>query len=357
MKTLFLTIIILCFTLSAKTQIQIFKGTLKDAFEKAKTEDKNILIMISATWCGPCQSTAKNILPLEEVGKYVNKRYIFMHCETNIADPDSLVSTYKIDGYPSFLFLDEHGKELAQSGGGYNKGEGFIAMLKNALQIPHIELRCQYEKEPEKFADEYLIYLHHKKDFQRVQEVFEQLFQRMSYPQFYTRYFHFIESLPLQHKITMHMLDHKNDLIDLFGKTFYSKKIKNCSLREAVEIFTEKNMTYQHERFRQYQILSEQHTELGNTIPSFMKTHWKEIEEQDLTSLLAKFSQTMKTYNFSEKKEILYFLYQVACNIDFSQYKQSLLELAQKLDLSVRDKSLSLYHELENAENQVKYKF
>lgn len=50
MKKLFLVATFLVCTIAAMAQVNFFKGTLKEAIEKAKNENKTVIVLASATW-------------------------------------------------------------------------------------------------------------------------------------------------------------------------------------------------------------------------------------------------------------------------------------------------------------------
>ena len=53
------------------------EGTLfKEAVQKATATKKLIFLDCYTSWCGPCKKMAKDIFPLEEVGKFMNPAYV-----------------------------------------------------------------------------------------------------------------------------------------------------------------------------------------------------------------------------------------------------------------------------------------
>lgn len=115
---------------SAMAQIQFESGSLKEALAKAKTENKLVMAIGSATWCGPCQAMAKNVYPLPEVGEYMNQNFVSMKYELDKADPDKIKETYGLSAYPTYFFLDGDGVEVARMVGGARDAAGFMERVK-----------------------------------------------------------------------------------------------------------------------------------------------------------------------------------------------------------------------------------
>jgi thiol:disulfide interchange protein len=97
--------------------IQFFKGTFKEALEKAQAEDKPIFLDIYATWCGPCKMLKKKTFSTKEVGDYYNANFINIAVDGETAEGRELVQKYNIQGYPTLLILDKRGKQLTNQVG------------------------------------------------------------------------------------------------------------------------------------------------------------------------------------------------------------------------------------------------
>ena len=50
--------------------------TLEQASAKAKAENKLIFLDCFTSWCGPCKKMARDVFPQEQVGAYMNPRFV-----------------------------------------------------------------------------------------------------------------------------------------------------------------------------------------------------------------------------------------------------------------------------------------
>ena len=110
MKKLFtLTAILLCNIMLFAQGINFQNLTYKEALEKAKTENKLVFIDCYTTWCGPCQTMAKNIFPQEKVGDYFNPRFISVKYDMEKGEGVELAKQFGLQAYPTFLIINPDG--------------------------------------------------------------------------------------------------------------------------------------------------------------------------------------------------------------------------------------------------------
>jgi len=122
-----------CAPKNDKDGIQFFEGTLQDALNKAKTEQKPIFIDIYATWCGPCKLLKRKTFTNKEVGSYFNTNYISLSLDGEKGDGAILANKYRIPGYPTLIVLNKNG-ELVNMETGYLDANDLLAFGKQAFQ-------------------------------------------------------------------------------------------------------------------------------------------------------------------------------------------------------------------------------
>ncbi|MDI1313527.1 thioredoxin family protein [Prosthecobacter sp.] len=79
------------------------------ALKEAKENGKPVILVFSASWCGPCQSMKKDVYPSSVVQPLQDKfnwAYLDIDDETN----GKLAKTYQVESIPSLFFLDADGK-------------------------------------------------------------------------------------------------------------------------------------------------------------------------------------------------------------------------------------------------------
>ena len=87
--------------------------TLEKAKAEAKSSKKLIFIDVYTTWCGPCKEMAKTTFTRDEVGEVFNKKFVNLKIDAeNDADGEFVSTNFKVNAYPTLLFLDEDGKLL-----------------------------------------------------------------------------------------------------------------------------------------------------------------------------------------------------------------------------------------------------
>lgn len=163
------TLLLLCFLVNnAKAEGIRFDKTLswKALREKAKKENKYILMDCQTTWCGWCKKMEKDVFEDEKVGKFFNANFIPVSVQFDqVPDKDNdyikswyvdakqINKDYPITGYPTCLIFSPDGK-LVHRLVGYLAVDKFLEAGQKALQPDgqYFTLLKQYEagkKSPE----------------------------------------------------------------------------------------------------------------------------------------------------------------------------------------------------------------
>lgn len=107
--------------------------TFSEIKTKAKQENKNIFIDVTASWCGPCKMMEKDIFTQSKVAEYYNEKFLSISIQTDktshdedeikkwYEDATKIKEIYDVRQFPTFLFLNPDGKLIHRSFGYQNK--------------------------------------------------------------------------------------------------------------------------------------------------------------------------------------------------------------------------------------------
>lgn len=132
-KITFVVVLALCSQIAlAQDGIQfVHDKSWKEVLAMAKATDKLVFLDAYTTWCGPCKKMSKDIFPQEEVGNYYNEHFVNVKMDMEKGEGLQVAETYKIQAYPTLLFIDGDG-DLVHRKAGYMDAEEFIDFAKEA---------------------------------------------------------------------------------------------------------------------------------------------------------------------------------------------------------------------------------
>ena len=113
------------------SSIKFYEGTWASALEKAKAQNKPIFLDASTSWCGWCKKLKATTFTDKTVADYFNKNYINIEIDAEHGEGLQLAQKYRINNYPTLVFIDKNEKVLMFS-------EGFLQptdLLNIAKQV------------------------------------------------------------------------------------------------------------------------------------------------------------------------------------------------------------------------------
>jgi len=131
-KIIILITILISSSYSFSQGIVFFDGSFDKAKELAKTQNKIIFIDCYTSWCGPCKWMAKNVFTDSVVGAFYNANFINYKLDMEKGEGKIAKKDYKINGYPTLLYINGDGEIEHRSLGGSDTAE-FIKIGKKAL--------------------------------------------------------------------------------------------------------------------------------------------------------------------------------------------------------------------------------
>lgn len=112
---------------------------------KAKQENKYIFLDVFATWCGPCKLMDKEVYSNDTLGDYYNQRFISVKVQMDqtaadgeqvkswYKDAEAIGKQYRVEAYPSFIFLDPQGT-IVEKQSGFKPAKEMLVLAQTALQ-------------------------------------------------------------------------------------------------------------------------------------------------------------------------------------------------------------------------------
>ncbi len=83
--------------------------SLEDSIAKAKSEDKMIIVDVSAIWCSTCRKLDKTVFADPHVRKVINEKFAFTRLEYESKEGTEFLKKHKTRGFPSLFLLDSDG--------------------------------------------------------------------------------------------------------------------------------------------------------------------------------------------------------------------------------------------------------
>lgn len=146
MKKIVLILLMSIGVFSAMGQTNFRHITYKEALEAAKAENKLVFLDFYTVWCGPCKNMLANIFPLKNVGDYFNEKFVSVKIDAEKGEGPQLTKLYKVIAYPTFVVIDADEKVVTTILGGAPDGDKFIAL---------VDRRIDPERRPERLQERY----------------------------------------------------------------------------------------------------------------------------------------------------------------------------------------------------------
>lgn len=141
--------------------INFLQIPLREAFVKAKEENKQIFIDCYIKTCVPCKYLMKNEFPKKECGDFFNDRYICLSMDMDEGDGPAVRKNYEVGIYPTFLVINPNGTLFCKEEGAkcLSLKISFVEQMKRALDKATWNKQYHDGRRDTTFVKEYIAYL------------------------------------------------------------------------------------------------------------------------------------------------------------------------------------------------------
>jgi tetratricopeptide (TPR) repeat protein len=161
-KSLIIFALLLIFG-SSRAQINFYNGSLSEVMQKAKSENKVLMVDVLTEWCKWCVELDNKVYANPTVYEFANANQLNYKIDAENGEGIDFAKKYKVMGYPTILFLDGNGNEIDRIFGyypakdfyemmvDYNKGVNTFSSLKAILEKDPNDIPANL-----KIADKYM---------------------------------------------------------------------------------------------------------------------------------------------------------------------------------------------------------
>jgi len=96
------------------TRVHFQKGNWQSVLDSARIQKKSILVHCTADWCLPCKQMQRYTYSDSFLAAYLKKNYIVYEWQAENFDHIELNQRYKVERYPTILFITASGNEMSR---------------------------------------------------------------------------------------------------------------------------------------------------------------------------------------------------------------------------------------------------
>lgn len=119
-------------TTSKKGVDFVSSKTLTDVLENAQASGKIVFLDMYTTWCAPCKIMDEEVFTDPTVEALLDEKMVSYKVDAEKGNGPDLTVIYNVQVYPTLIFLDDKGRELARSDGALGTTD-FLALAQQAL--------------------------------------------------------------------------------------------------------------------------------------------------------------------------------------------------------------------------------
>jgi len=120
-------ILVIIFAISLQASQLHFEHNYKTALQKAKIQNKEVMMMYSTKWCPECNYMKDVVFKDAKVSKYMQKHFVLLSLDIQ---NDKLPKGFEYIGIPTYFFIKD-GTKLSGKIVGGDKADKFLKKLKD----------------------------------------------------------------------------------------------------------------------------------------------------------------------------------------------------------------------------------
>ncbi len=137
--------------------VEFVSMDLDGALAAARAGEKMVLVDVWSDGCAPCKRLVKQVFSREEVGSFVNSRFVCLKVNVKETAGKQIYEKYEVAGFPTLLFLDSEGGEIDRIFGydddpdsyfktlqQYAAGKGTLRSMLSALESDPDDVDLNY---------------------------------------------------------------------------------------------------------------------------------------------------------------------------------------------------------------------
>lgn len=115
-----------------KQGIRFFKGSWKEAKQRAEAAKAPIFVDAYATWCAPCKMMEKRVFTQQKVGRFYNKHFISFQYNMEEGKGVKFRKRHNVSAYPTLLFFNSKGEVVHRRRGAMGP-DGLVQAGRKAM--------------------------------------------------------------------------------------------------------------------------------------------------------------------------------------------------------------------------------
>lgn len=130
---IFLLLVMVIFCHAQEKGIRFQSIQWEQALRLAQESKKKIFVDCHTSWCGPCKMLARTTFLNDTVAAFFNENFINIKMDMEKGNGPRLAQQYKVNAYPTLLFLASDG-QLIHSTVGFKNAEKLLAEAHTAIE-------------------------------------------------------------------------------------------------------------------------------------------------------------------------------------------------------------------------------